>query len=263
MVARNIVHFDVQADDVDRARMFYARVFGWRFSAWGPPGFFIIATGDDADPGIHGAVHERPAQGHRSIGFECTIAVDDVDEIADLVQKEGGEITVPKMTIPEVGELIQFKDTEGNIACAMRYFSATHSSRPSKPSPEKPARLDHIILNVNDRAKSVEFYTRIMGFAYEGERPGTPFSVIKVSPDFMLQLSPFGTKGGEHLAFSMSREEFEQTFQRVRDAGIEYGDAFNKVGNLQGPAASDGASGTWTAVYFFDPDRHLIEIAYY
>jgi predicted enzyme related to lactoylglutathione lyase len=122
MVAKNIAHFDVQADDVARARKFYERVFEWRFSPWGPPDFFMIATGNETDPGIHGAVHNRPDDGHRSIGFECTIAVDDVDAIARLIEQEGGQITVPKMTIPGVGELIQFRDTEGNIACAMRYF---------------------------------------------------------------------------------------------------------------------------------------------
>ena len=125
MVAKNIAHFDVHADDVARARKFYERVFEWRFTPWGPPDFFMIATGTESDPGIHGAVHDRSKAGHRSIGFECTIAVDDVDAIARLIEKEGGQITVPKMTIPGVGELIQFKDTEGNIACAMRYFDET------------------------------------------------------------------------------------------------------------------------------------------
>jgi catechol 2,3-dioxygenase-like lactoylglutathione lyase family enzyme len=125
------------------------------------------------------------------------------------------------------------------------------------------ARLDHIILNVNDRAKSIEFFTDIMGFAYEGERPGTPFSVIRVTPDLMIQLSPFGTKGGEHLAFSMSHAEFDTVFARVRESGIEYGDVFDGVGNMRGPGDSDGAAGPWKAVYFFDPNRHLIEIAYY
>ena len=122
MVAKNIAHFDVHADDVSRARKFYERVFEWRFSAWGPPNFFLIATGDESDPGIHGAVHDRPDDGHRSVGFECTISVDDVDATAKLIVEAGGQITVPKMVIPGVGELIQFKDTEGNIACAMRYF---------------------------------------------------------------------------------------------------------------------------------------------
>jgi len=125
------------------------------------------------------------------------------------------------------------------------------------------SRLDHIILNVNDRGKSVEFYTRILGFTHAGESEGTPFSVIKVGPDFMLQLAPFGTRGGEHLAFSMSRQEFDQTLQRVRDAGLGYGDSFDTVGNMRGPGDSGGARGACKSVYFFDPNRHLIEIAYY
>ncbi|MGC1678119.1 MAG: VOC family protein [Candidatus Binataceae bacterium] len=130
MVAKNIAHFDVHADDVGRARKFYERVFGWRFSAWGPPDFFMIATGTDSDPGIHGAVHSRPKEGERSVGFECTIAVDDVDTIAKTVEAEGGKIIVPKFVIPGVGELIQFKDTEGNVVCAMRYFDQVKQGRP-------------------------------------------------------------------------------------------------------------------------------------
>jgi len=122
MAAKNVSHFDVHADNVERARKFYERVFDWRFSPWGPPGFFMIATGDESDPGIHGAVHDRSDDGHRRVGFECTIAVDDVDAIARLIVEQGGRVTVPKMVIPGVGELIEFSDTEGNIACAMRYF---------------------------------------------------------------------------------------------------------------------------------------------
>lgn len=125
MVAKNIAHFDVHADDVARARKFYERVFEWRFSPWGPPDFFMITTGNETDPGIHGAVHDRPKDGHRLLGFECTIAVDDVDAIGKLIVEAGGQVIVPKMVIPTVGELIQFKDTEGNIACAMRYFDET------------------------------------------------------------------------------------------------------------------------------------------
>ena len=90
----------------------------------------MIATGTDSDPGIHGAVHSRPKEGERSVGFECTIAVDDVDTIAKTVEAEGGKITVPKFVIPGVGELIQFKDTEGNIVCAMCYFDQVKQGRP-------------------------------------------------------------------------------------------------------------------------------------
>lgn len=124
-----------------------------------------------------------------------------------------------------------------------------------------PVHLDHLILAVNDRAQSIEFYTRVLGFTYEGER--APFSVIRVAPDLVLQLAPWGTKGGEHLAFAMSRAEFDVVFQRVRDGGIAYGDSFHAVGNMQGPGDEAGARGPGKALYLFDPDRHLIEIRYY
>lgn len=123
------------------------------------------------------------------------------------------------------------------------------------------AQLDHLILAVNDRERSIDFYTRILGLTHDGER--APFTVVRVTPDLVLQLAPWGTKGGEHLAFSMTRSEFEHVFQRIRDSGVDYGDSFDTVGNQRGPGEADGARGPGKAVYLFDPSRHLIEIRYY
>ena len=94
-------------------------------------------------------------------------------------------------------------------------------------------QLDHMILAVNDREKSIEFYAGILGLKYEGDRE--PFSILRVTPDFTLQLAGWGTKGGEHLAFAMSRREFDEVFRRIIDAKIEYGDDFHSVGNMRGP----------------------------
>jgi len=123
------------------------------------------------------------------------------------------------------------------------------------------AALDHLILPVNDLAASVEFYVGILGFWAEGERP--PFAVIRVSNDFILQLAPWGTEGGEHLAFALTRAEFEETFARLKAAGIAYGGAFDEVGKQTEPGRESGAKGMGRALYFFDPDRHLIEIRHY
>jgi catechol 2,3-dioxygenase-like lactoylglutathione lyase family enzyme len=123
------------------------------------------------------------------------------------------------------------------------------------------AQLDHIILAVNDVKKSIEFYTGILSLKYDGQRE--PFAVIRVTPNFIVQLAPWGTKGGEHLAFSMTRAEFDATFARVRESGIEYGDQFHAVGNMRGPGQEGGAEGMGAALYFFDPNKHLIEIRHY
>ncbi len=122
-------------------------------------------------------------------------------------------------------------------------------------------QLDHLILSVNDRDASVRFFTEIMGFANDGE--DGPFAVVRVSPDLTLQVAPWGTDGGEHLAFALTRAEFEATFERLRAAGIPYGDSFHDVGNMQGPGNEAGARGMAPTLYFFDPNEHLIEIRHY
>jgi catechol 2,3-dioxygenase-like lactoylglutathione lyase family enzyme len=121
--------------------------------------------------------------------------------------------------------------------------------------------LDHLILSVNDRDESVAFYTEVMGFGCEGETG--PFTVLRVNADFTLQLSTWGTTGGEHLAFAMSEAEFDAAFARIVAAGIAYGDSFHDVGNMRGPGREPGARGDAPAVYVFDPNRHLIEIRHY
>jgi predicted enzyme related to lactoylglutathione lyase len=122
-MANNIAHFDLQADDVERARHFYERVFGWRFEAWGPPDFYLIHTGTPADPGIHGSVSKRTERivGKGRIGFECTVGVDDLAAIKAAILANGGKIVLDEYEIVGVGRMIRFEDCEGNVACAMRY----------------------------------------------------------------------------------------------------------------------------------------------
>ena len=121
--------------------------------------------------------------------------------------------------------------------------------------------LDHLILAVNDLDASVQFFTDVLGLGYEGT--SDPFTVIRVGPGLTLQLAPWGTTSGQHLAFAMPRDEFDATFGRIRAAGIPYGDSFHDVGNMRGPGREDGARGPAASLYIFDPNQHLIEIRHY
>ena len=117
----DIAHFAIHADDCQRARTFYERVFGWTFEPWGPPNFWRILTSPGA---IHGALQERraPVTGTGMIGFECSISVRDVHAIAAAVEQHGGRITQPPFVIETVGTLLMFEDTEGNVVGAMQYL---------------------------------------------------------------------------------------------------------------------------------------------
>jgi len=121
--------------------------------------------------------------------------------------------------------------------------------------------LDHVIVQVNDAGESAEFYTRVLGFRDDGK--DGPFTVVRASERFILLLSPWGTKGGDHLAFAMSRKEFDEAFARIRREGVPYGDSYDKVGNMKGPGEERSARGTSRSVYLFDPNKHLLEILHY
>ncbi len=122
-MAANIQHFAIEADDVERARRFYERVFGWRFEAWGPPDFYRIHTGTPADAGIGGALQARrqPLSGTGNRTFECTVGVDDLGPIVAAVEANGGRIEMAEFRIEGVGNLINFIDTEGNRVGVMKY----------------------------------------------------------------------------------------------------------------------------------------------
>jgi catechol 2,3-dioxygenase-like lactoylglutathione lyase family enzyme len=123
------------------------------------------------------------------------------------------------------------------------------------------AKIDHVILKVNDIAASVAFYVGVMGFGLVGQQG--PFTVVRVDEDFVLQLAPWGTGGNEHLAFALGAKEFKDTFARIKERGIPYGDSFHKVGNNEGPGVEAGARGDGSTIYLNDPNKHLIEIRTY
>ncbi|AJW43504.1 MULTISPECIES: VOC family protein [Ralstonia] len=120
--------------------------------------------------------------------------------------------------------------------------------------------LDHTILRVRDTARSVAFYTQVLGFAHEG-RMG-PFDVVRVNDDLTLDLRQVDTLEVEHLAFSLDRASFDAIHARLIERGIVYGGSpFDRRNGQVGQ--SHGARGMATAIYFDDPDGHALEIRVY
>src|SRR5438046_8442247 len=91
-----LAHFSINADDVDRARRFYEKVFGWKSTAWGPPGFYQLeGTGTIA------ALQKRREliKGTKTVGFECTIAVKSIDATEKAVKATGGAVLMERSVI--------------------------------------------------------------------------------------------------------------------------------------------------------------------
>lgn len=115
------VHFEIQADDLERAKAFYAAVFGWSFEDYsemtGSP-YVGVVTGEEGEPGINGGLLPRPApapapeQGTNAAVL--TMAVDDFDAVADRVAAAGGRVALPKYALAGMAWQGYFLDTEGN-----------------------------------------------------------------------------------------------------------------------------------------------------
>jgi len=115
-----IIHFEIHAEDPDRAIRFYSQLFGWEFKKWdGPVEYWVVMTGPKTEPGIDGGLMRRrgagPLDQQGVNAYVCTASVINLDTTTEAVGKYGGAVVVPKMPIPMIGWLAYAKDTEGNI----------------------------------------------------------------------------------------------------------------------------------------------------
>lgn len=116
-----VVHFEIQADDLERAKTFYGEVFGWSFqdygSVTGSP-YWGVITGPDDEMGINGGLLQRPAPaadaGSGVTAYVCTIGVGDFDGTAAKILAAGGRVALPKMALTGMAWQGYFLDTEGN-----------------------------------------------------------------------------------------------------------------------------------------------------
>lgn len=107
-----VTHFEIPADQPDRAIRFYSDVFGWQFQKWeGPMEYWMIQTGTEG-PGIDGGLMKRetPESSPTSV-----IQVESIDQSIQKIEKNGGKIVVPKSPIPGVGHVAYFHDPENNM----------------------------------------------------------------------------------------------------------------------------------------------------
>ena len=119
-----IIHFELPADNPERAAEFYKNVFGWQFQKWeGPQEYWLITTGPKDQPGINGGLMRRQYPG---AGTCNTVDVASVDGAVTTIAKHGGKNVVPKMAIPGVGYLAYCSDPEGNVFGLMQADPNAH-----------------------------------------------------------------------------------------------------------------------------------------
>jgi predicted enzyme related to lactoylglutathione lyase len=114
-----VVHFELPADDTERAQAFYAEAFGWQLNSMPGMGYTLVTTtatnerGQVSEAGgINGGMLARQAPITAPV---ITIGVDDIDVALDKIEKLGGRTALGRQTVGEMGFSAYFTDTEGNV----------------------------------------------------------------------------------------------------------------------------------------------------
>jgi predicted enzyme related to lactoylglutathione lyase len=124
-----IVHFEIPADNTERAVKFYRELFGWKIEKWDNPNFEYwmvrtVETDEQGMPigrGVNGGLMPRMYPGQQPVNY---VAVSSVDEAVAKAQKLGAKVMMGKTPVPGMGWFAQLNDPEGNVIAVWETDSA-------------------------------------------------------------------------------------------------------------------------------------------
>ena len=104
----SVEHFEIPADDMNRASAFYSAVFGFRYEPWGED-MGMLMTG--SAEGINGDLHQRDTSPHPTI----VITVDNIEASIAAVIENGGERVGEIQPLDATSRWAYVRDSEGNL----------------------------------------------------------------------------------------------------------------------------------------------------
>jgi predicted enzyme related to lactoylglutathione lyase len=113
-----VVHFEIPADNVERARKFYSTLFGWKIEKaevkkdGDSMDYWMISTsGVSNDKSLGGGIMKRQDPQQPNLNY---IGVDSIDEYSRKIGELGGKVVMPKTEISDYGYFAVCMDTENN-----------------------------------------------------------------------------------------------------------------------------------------------------
>ena len=134
-MSHTVVHFEIPADEPERAVKFYRELFGWKVEKMGGPmDYWLVQTvpsdakGRPTEPGVNGGLMRRMMPGQLPVNY---ISVENVDEFTRKAERLGAKLVLPKKPVPGMGWFAQFTDTEGNIFAIWQHDPAAAEAEPA------------------------------------------------------------------------------------------------------------------------------------
>jgi predicted enzyme related to lactoylglutathione lyase len=118
-VADKVVHFELPADNLERAQNFYRSAFDWSINTVPGMGYTLLQTtlsgkdGRPTEPGaINGGMLARQAPIKNPV---LTIQVASIDDSLKQIAKLGGRVLRGELPVGDMGFAAYFSDSEGNV----------------------------------------------------------------------------------------------------------------------------------------------------
>ena len=112
------IYFEIQADDTKRGQFdFYSQVFGWKFSIRSrdlPIAVLDASKREDREAASCSGLPRHLRHSRGTNAFVCSLEVENFDVTAQIIQKLGGIVALPKFAVPNTCWQGYFIDPEGN-----------------------------------------------------------------------------------------------------------------------------------------------------
>jgi len=108
-MAGDITHIEFPADDLERAKRFYAAVAGWEFDTTeGFPDYWLFRTSETAGGGL--------GKRGESVGMviRAYINVASLEDAVAAAEANGGSVVTPPTDVPGQGRFAAVIDSEGS-----------------------------------------------------------------------------------------------------------------------------------------------------
>jgi predicted enzyme related to lactoylglutathione lyase len=118
-----VVHFEIPANDIERAKKFYREIFGWKIQDWPMPNGSVYTGVRTVEidektflPKEVGAINGAIVKKDEIVKTPVvTVNVSSIDECVEKIIKAGGKLLKPKVEITGLGYYAYVQDTEGNL----------------------------------------------------------------------------------------------------------------------------------------------------
>ena len=128
-MAHTIVHFEIPADNPERAAKFYRELFGWDiqrfqgstegmeyrdqdFEYWMVKTVATDGSGRPTEQGVNGGLMRRMYPNQPPVNY---INVESVDEFVRKAEGLGAKVLMGKSPVPGMGWFAQLNDLDGNL----------------------------------------------------------------------------------------------------------------------------------------------------